>query len=206
MLPSFGSHPELNHMIIGIGASTGGTEAILAVLRVLPEDTPAIIIVQHMPPEGDFTALYAERLNGICRMEVREARDGDIVRRGCAYIAPSDYHVRIEKKGGQYILACSRDEKCNGHRPSVDVLFHSMAQNVTCSMIGIIMTGMGNDGAAGLLAMRRKGAYTVGQDEESSVVYGMPKEAFKMGAVVAQVPCDNIAALIYYHIKNDYIK
>jgi len=199
--PALGVNPAFHNVIIGIGASTGGTEAVLTVLRMLPEDTPCIVVVQHMPPEGGFTAQYAQRLDGLCRMEVREAKDGDEIKRGRVYIAPADHHTRIIRGGGRYTLTCTQEKRYNGHRPSVDVLFHSMAENASCQTVGVIMTGMGNDGAKGLLAMRKKGAYTIGQDQESSVVYGMPYEAYKIGAVTVQAPCEHIAGLIHQHLK-----
>ena len=199
--PALGSNPVFENVIIGMGASTGGTEAVLEVLCMLPKDMPCIVVVQHMPPEGQFTAQYAERLNQKCQMEVKEARDGDEIRRGRAYIAPGNYHTRIVRRGGKYVLSCTQEDKISGHRPSVDALFHSMAENVTCKMMGVIMTGMGSDGAKGLLAMHKRGAYTIGQDKASSVVYGMPYEAYKIGAVDAQVPCGNIAGLLIQHLK-----
>ena len=199
--PSLGHNPIMNNVIIGIGASTGGTEAVLEVLSMLPEDIPCIVVVQHMPPEGQFTAQYADRLNHKCRMEVREAKHGDEIKRGRVYIAPANYHTRIVRNNGKYILTCTQEHKISGHRPSVDALFHSMAENVKCKMVGIIMTGMGADGAEGLLAMRRQGAYTIGQNQESSVVYGMPYEAYRIGAVDIQVSCDNIAGILVQHLK-----
>ncbi len=188
-----------NHVIIGLGASTGGTEATLEVMKRLPEDIPGMVIVQHMPV--GFTKMYAERLNRLCRMEVREAKSGDEIRRGLALIAPADYQARVTRIGDKYTLACAPGEKVSGHRPSVDVLFRSMADNVQCKMVGIILTGMGQDGADGLLSMRRRGAYTIGQDEESSVVYGMPGVAYKIGAVVTQTSCENIANVLLRHLK-----
>ena len=199
--PPLGVSRTLDCTIIGIGASTGGTEAVLEVLRMLPEDTPGIVVVQHMPAEGNFTAQYAERLNQICKMTVREGRHGDEIRRGWVYIAPADYHTRIVRLGEKYALTCAQDSRINGHRPAVDALFHSMAETIQGNMVGIIMTGMGADGAQGLLAMHRKGAYTIGQDEESSVVYGMPYEAHKIGAVDAQASCEGIAGLLIQHLK-----
>ncbi len=188
-----------NHVIIGLGASTGGTEATLEVMKRLPEDIPGMVIVQHMPV--GFTKMYAERLNRLCRMEVREAKSGDEIRRGLALIAPADYQARVTRIGDKYTLACTPGEKVSGHRPSVDVLFRSMADNVQCKMVGIILTGMGQDGADGLLSMRRRGAYTIGQDEESSVVYGMPGVAYKIGAVVTQTSCENISNVLLRHLK-----
>ena len=196
-------HPVLNtspdKVLIGLGASTGGTEATLEVMKRLPEDIPGMLIVQHMPP--GFTKMYAERLNRLCRMEVREAQSGDEIHRGLALIAPADYQARVVRIGNKYTLSCSPGEKVSGHRPSVDVLFRSMAENVQCKMVGIIMTGMGQDGADGLLSMRKRGAYTIGQDEESCVVYGMPGVAHKIGAVVTQASCEDIAQVLLRHLK-----
>ena len=136
-----------------------------------------MVIVQHMPP--GFTKMYADRLNKLCAMEVREAKDGDEIHPGLALIAPADYQARVVRNGTRYTLSCTYGEKVSGHRPSVNVLFRSMAENVSCKMVGIIMTGMGEDGADGLLAMRKRGAYTIGQDKDSCVVYGMPMVAYK---------------------------
>ncbi len=186
-------------IIIGLGASTGGTEATLAVLRQLPKDTPGIVVVQHMP--AGFTKMYAERLNRICQMEVREAVTGDEIHPGLALIAPAGLQTKIVRMGTRYTVSCQPGEKVSGHCPSVDYLFHSMATGVKCPMVGIIMTGMGRDGADGLLAMRRAGAYTIGQDEESCVVYGMPMEAYKIGAVAVQASCENIAGTLISHLR-----
>lgn len=187
-------------IVIGLGASTGGTEATLEVLKRLPEDIPGMIIVQHMPT--GFTGMYAERLNRLCAMEVREAKNGDEVKRGLALLAPADYQCRIQRTpAGGYFVRVTPGEKVSGHRPSVDALFMSMAEQVRCQMIGIIMTGMGADGAEGLLAMRRKGAFTIGQDQKSSVVYGMPGVAYKIGAVCEQASCDNIANVLLRYLK-----
>ena len=190
-----GARPGLDRVIIGLGASTGGTEATLEVLKRLPADIPGMLIVQHMPT--GFTQMYAERLNRLCQMEVREAKHGDEVRRGLALLAPADYQMRIVRSGTRYTVACVQGaEKVSGHRPSVDALFLSMAEQVHCKMIGIIMTGMGRDGADGLLQMRKAGAYTIGQDKESCVVYGMPMVAYNIGAVQIQASCENIANVL----------
>ena len=188
--PILGSSPNLDRVIIGLGASTGGTEATLAVMKRLPADIPPMVIVQHMPP--GFTKMYAERLNRLCAMEVREAQSGDELHRGLALIAPADLQCRVVRIGARYTVNCTPGEKVSGHRPSVDAMFYSMAETVSCKMVGIIMTGMGQDGAHGLLEMRKKGAYTIGQDKESCVVYGMPMEAFKIGAVCMQAPLSSI--------------
>ncbi|HEX9062166.1 MAG TPA: chemotaxis response regulator protein-glutamate methylesterase [Clostridia bacterium] len=176
--------------VIAIGASTGGTEATYSILKNLPGDMPGIVVVQHMPPV--FTRMYAERLNTSCRLEVREAKDGDRLSPGKVFIAAGDYHMRIKKAGGSYLIESAKGEKVNGHCPSVDVLFDSVAQYAGGNSIGIILTGMGRDGASGLLKMRKKGARTIGQDEASSVVYGMPKVAYDIGAVERQVTLNNI--------------
>ena len=197
-VPLLGTKPGLDNVLVGLGASTGGTEATLEVMKRLPSDIPPMVIVQHMPP--GFTQMYAERLNRLCQMEVREAKHGDELHRGLALIAPADYQTRIVRIGTKYTVSVSSGEKVSGHRPSVDALFQSMAETVTCKMVGIIMTGMGQDGAACLLEMRRKGAYTIGQDQESSVVYGMPGVAAKIGAVMIQASCDNIANVLIRHL------
>ncbi|MBR3705126.1 MAG: chemotaxis response regulator protein-glutamate methylesterase [Oscillospiraceae bacterium] len=194
-----GPQSSLDNVIIGLGASTGGTEATLEVMKQLPADIPGMVIVQHMPP--GFTAMYAERLNRLCKMEVREAKNGDEIRRGLALVAPADFQAKVVRNGNRYTLSCAHGEKVSGHRPSVDVLFRSMAENVSCKMVGIILTGMGQDGADGLLTMRKRGAYTIGQDEETSVVYGMPMVAHKIGAVITQAPIDNIAQVLLRHLK-----
>ena len=181
--------------IIGLGASTGGTEATLEVMKRLPADIPGMVIVQHMPP--GFTKMYAERLNRLCRMEVKEAENGDKIRPGLAMVAPADLQCRVNRSAtGEYYVSCTPGEKVSGHRPSVDALFHSMADNVRCKMIGIIMTGMGADGAEGLLRMRQRGAYTIGQDKESCVVYGMPGVAYERGAVCEQASCERVASVL----------
>lgn len=190
---------NLGHTIIGLGASTGGTEATLEVLKRLPADIPGMVIVQHMPP--GFTGMYAQRLNKICAMEVREAKNGDEIHRGLALVAPADLQARVVRMGSRYTLACQPGEKVSGHRPSVDALFTSMASQVKCHMVGIIMTGMGRDGASGLLEMRKAGAYTIGQDKDSCVVYGMPCVAHEIGAVAIQASCENIAAVLMQHLK-----
>lgn len=194
-----GGHIDLDHTIIGLGASTGGTEATLEVLKRLPADIPGMVIVQHMPK--GFTEMYAQRLNKLCAMEVREAKNGDEIHRGLALVAPADLQARVVRMGTRYTLACQPGDKVSGHRPSVDALFTSMAAQIKCHMVGIIMTGMGRDGASGLLEMRKAGAYTIGQDKDSCVVYGMPGVAQEIGAVMIQASCDNIAAVLMQHLK-----
>lgn len=189
----------LDSTIIGLGASTGGTEATLEVLKRLPAGMPGIVITQHMP-EG-FTAMYAQRLNRICALEVREAKNGDIIRPGLALIAPGAKQMEVIRSGRNYMVQCRAGAKVSGHCPSVDVLFNSIAKNVAINKVGIIMTGMGRDGADGLLAMRQSGAFTIGQDKDSCVVYGMPMVAFNIGAVCTQASCENIASVLLNHLK-----
>lgn len=186
--------------IIAMGASTGGTEAIASILKAFPTDMTGVVIVQHMPPV--FTRMYAERLNNNCLMEVKEAVDGDGIFAGRALIAPGNCHMKIKKNGSNYTVECYKGEKVNGHCPSVDVLFHSAADQAGRKALGIILTGMGTDGARGLLAMRKKGAITIGQDEESCIVYGMPKAAFEIGAVDKQVPLAAIPQQVFAMINS----
>lgn len=190
---------KMNSFIIAIGASTGGTEATLSVLRELPADTPGIVVTQHMP-EG-FTKMYAERLDRLCKMRVREAKDGDLIERGLVLIAPGSLQMRVAKAAGmRHMVKCTKGEKVSGHMPSVDVLFDSMAENVIEGM-GVILTGMGQDGAKGLLKMHRKGMYTLGQSRESCVVYGMPMEAKKLGAVQAEMACEKMPGAIIAYLN-----
>ena len=184
--------------VIAIGASTGGTEATLQVLKDLPADTPGIVVTQHMP-EG-FTKMYADRLNRLCHMKVKEAQSGDPIERGQVLIAPGDFQMKVVRVGNRYSVNCYSGEKVSGHRPSVDVLFQSVADAAGASSVGIIMTGMGRDGADGLLSMKKKGAFTIGQDAESCVVYGMPMVAYNIGAVVTQVSCSNISNVLLKHL------
>lgn len=186
---------DTSEKIISIGASTGGTEAIFNVLKLFQRDVPGIVVVQHMPPV--FTKMYAERLNNSCPLEVKEAQDGDKVYPGRVLIAPGDYHMRLKRTGSLYSVECFRGDKVNGHCPSVDVLFESVAKYCGSNAIGIILTGMGYDGAKGLQSMRKSGARTIGQDEATSVVYGMPKVAYDIGAVERQVPLESIAQAVY---------
>jgi two-component system chemotaxis response regulator CheB len=176
--------------VVAIGTSTGGTLALEEVLTALPRVTPGIVIVQHMPEK--FTAAFAERLNKLCQLEVKEARHGDRVLPGRALIAPGGRHMLLRRDGANYHVDVIDGPLVNRHRPSVDVLFRSVARQAGANALGIIMTGMGDDGAAGLLEMRKAGARTVAQDEESCVVYGMPKEAVKRGGVEKSVPLQAI--------------
>jgi two-component system, chemotaxis family, protein-glutamate methylesterase/glutaminase len=172
--------------IIAIGASTGGTEAIREFLTVLPADAPGIVIVQHMPEK--FTRGFAARLDGLCAVRVKEAEDGDRALAGHVLVAPGNRHMRLVRDGAVYVVHLSDEPHVNRHRPSVDVLFHSCAQAAGANAVGIIMTGMGADGARGLLAMRQAGAATLAQDEASCVVFGMPRTAIDLGAAELVVP------------------
>lgn len=184
------------NLIIAIGASTGGTEAICSVMKDYGADLPGIVIVQHMPP--GFTEMYAKRLDNQCRIRVKEARTGDRVLPGTALIAPGgDKHMRVVNVGGNYQVEVVAGPKVNGHCPSVDVLFESVARVAGKDALGIILTGMGGDGAKGLLAMRQAGAKTIGQDESTCVVYGMPKVAYDLGAVEHQDKLSDIAKRTY---------
>ena len=190
--------------LLAIGASTGGTRALEAVLTQLPANMPGIVIVQHMPPV--FTKSFAERLDSICNLNVKEAEDNDLVRPGQALIAPGNYHMLVDKVGAKYYARIKQGPPVHHQRPSVDVMFNSIAQNVGVNAMGVILTGMGADGAKGLLAMKQKGSYTIGQDEETSVVYGMPKEAYKLGAVDDVLPLQKIPDAIIKHMKKQTLQ
>ena len=177
--------------VVAIGTSTGGTQALEVVLKALPRVCPGIVIVQHMPEK--FTAEFAARLDNICSISVKEAQNNDRVVPGLALIAPGGKHLLLRRRGAQYFAEVVDGPLVNRHRPSVDVLFRSVAKSAGANALGIIMTGMGDDGAAGLLEMRNAGAHTIAQDEESCVVYGMPKEAVLRGAVEKTVPLNAIA-------------
>jgi two-component system chemotaxis response regulator CheB len=177
--------------VIAVGASTGGTEALKDFLMMLPADAPGVIIVQHMPEK--FTKSFAERCDQLCTIRVKEAEDGSRVLAGHALIAPGNYHMALRRNGAQYFVHVYSGPPVNRHRPSVDVLFQSAAECAGRNTVGIIMTGMGADGARGLLAMREAGARTIAQDEATSVVFGMPKEAIALGAAEAVLPLDRIA-------------
>jgi two-component system chemotaxis response regulator CheB len=185
---------ETTERVVAIGTSTGGTQALEAVLTALPQVCPGIVIVQHMPEK--FTGAFAARLNELCRIEVREARSGDRVLPGRALIAPGGRHMLLKRNGAQYHVDIVDGPPVSRHRPSVDVLFRSVAKCAGKNALGIIMTGMGDDGAAGLLEMRNEGALTIAQDEQTCVVYGMPKEAAKRGAVIKTLPLGAIAGAI----------
>lgn len=185
--------------LVGIGASTGGPSALMKVFSSLPDNFPApVLVVQHMP-EG-FTKAFAERLNSSSSLEVKEAEDMDKVLPGCGYIAPGHSHIILERRSGDFLIRLSKSEKVSGHRPSIDVMLSSIAENYTSELIGVIMTGMGRDGAEGISKIRQKGGYTVAQDEETSVVYGMNRVAVELGGVVDKVPLEQISKKIVEHL------
>ncbi len=186
--------------IVAIGASTGGTEAIFEVIKQFRRDIPGVVIVQHMPP--GFTKMYAERLNNQCEVAVKEAQTGDKVVQGQVLIAPGDRQMRLVKVGNEYQVECRGEEKVSGHCPSVDVLFQSVAKAAGAKAIGVILTGMGADGSKGLLEMRNAGAQTIGQNEATCVVYGMPKVAYDIGAVQYQLALSAISGKVYGLLKS----
>lgn len=188
--PASYSRPS-TEKLIAIGASTGGTEAIREVLTRLPADCPAVLITQHMPP--GFTRSFAQRLDSLCRIVVSEAQDAERVLPGHAYIAPGGRHMRLARSGSNYMVAIDDSEPVNRHRPSVDVLFRSVAAHAGPNALGVMLTGMGKDGAAAMLEMKRAGSFTIAQDEASCVVFGMPKEAIALGAVDEVLPVTRIA-------------
>ena len=185
--------------VIVIGASTGGTDATAEILKRLPDDLPGIVIVQHMPP--GFTRMYAQRLDGLSGIRVTEAGNRDRVRRGRALVAAGGIHLLLERDADGYFVRCAEGERVNGHCPSVGVLFDSAARAAGPEAVGVILTGMGRDGAEGLLHMKQAGAYTIGQDRESSVVYGMPMAAYELGALSVQAPLSKIADLILRRVR-----
>jgi two-component system chemotaxis response regulator CheB len=189
---------DLTNKILAIGASTGGTEAIKDVLTRLPATIPGIVVVQHMPPR--FTTAFSERLNGLCAFEVKEGADGDSVYPGRCLIAPGNFHMLLRRSGARYFVNVKTGPMVHHQRPAVDVLFRSVAKSAGRNALGVILTGMGADGAEGLGLMREAGSYTIGQNEASCVVYGMPKAAFEAGAVTKQLPLDQIAAEIMRRI------
>jgi len=196
---SYSEQKSNRQKIIAIGASTGGTEALKKLLTKLPANTPGIIITQHMP--ANFTQAFSERLNSLCIVEVKEAENGDILSTGKVFIAPGDKHMVLRKSGHQYSIEVGGGKKVSGHKPSVDVMFNSVAKVASNNALGVILTGMGSDGAKGLLAMKNAGAATLGQNKNSCVVYGMPKVAFEMGAVDKQIDIEAMASAILKHIN-----
>ena len=188
-----------SNKVIAIGASTGGTEALASVLENLPPTTPGIIVVQHMP--AGFTKMYAERLNRICNMSAREAVDGDRVEQGLILIAAGEYHLKLCRDARGFFISSKRGDKVSGHCPSVDVMFESVSEVAKEKAVGVILTGMGADGAQGMLKMKKAGAYTIGQDKETCVVYGMPMVAFNIGGVMKQAPLQAIPKLILDNLK-----
>jgi two-component system chemotaxis response regulator CheB len=184
--------------IIAIGASTGGTEAVKDVLMALPPNTPPILITQHMPEH--FTKTWADRMNSLCRISVKEAEDGDSVLPGHALVAPGSYHMTLVRSGARYSVQINQDPPVNRHRPSVEVMFASVAQYAGANAIGVILTGMGGDGAKEMLTMKQAGAFTIAQDEASCVVFGMPKEAIKLGGVDKILPLPEIPVAIVTYV------
>lgn len=180
--------------IIAMGSSTGGTEALLQIFKQLPLDIPGIVVVQHIPV--NFSRMFAQRLDAQTHFSVKEAEPGDIVEPGMIFIAPGDRHMRINRRGNNIRLDVYKGEKVNGHCPSVDVLFESVAKEMGRNAVGVILTGMGSDGAKGLLSIRQHGGRTIGQNEASSVVYGMPRVAYIIGAVEKQAPLEVIPTLM----------
>jgi two-component system chemotaxis response regulator CheB len=189
---------QTTERVVVIGASTGGTEALKVFLEALPEDAPGMIIVQHMPEH--FTRAFANRLNGLCRVSVKEAEDDDTVMRGRVLIAPGNRHTLLKRSGARYCAEVKDGPLVCRHRPSVDVLFRSAARYAGKNAVGVIMTGMGDDGAKGMLEMKEAGAYTIAQDEASCIVFGMPKEALKLKAVDSVVGLDAIAGMVLSHV------
>jgi two-component system chemotaxis response regulator CheB len=183
-----------NGYVVALGASTGGTDALECVLKAFPKDMPPTLVVQHMPPV--FTKMYAERLDKSCAMSIKEASDGERLENGVCLVGAGGYHLELRKDPRGYYVKCTPGEKVSGHIPSVDVMFASVADTAGHKAVGAILTGMGADGAKGLLKMRNKGAYTIGQNQETCIVYGMPMEAYKLGACREQQPLENIGAAL----------
>jgi two-component system chemotaxis response regulator CheB len=190
---------ETTEKVVVVGASTGGTEALREFLEALPEDAPGIVIVQHMPEH--FTAAFAKRLDGLCRVGVKEAEDNDTVIRGRALIAPGNRHTLLKRSGARYYVEVKDGPLVCRHRPSVDVLFRSAARYAGKNALGVIMTGMGDDGARGMKELHDAGAFTIAQDEQSCVVFGMPNEAIKLGGVNLVLPLSKIAEGVVHHAR-----
>ncbi len=194
-----GAMLQTTEKVVTIGASTGGTEALRALLEVLPPDAPGIVIVQHMPEV--FTRAFANRLDSLCQISVKEAETNDTVLRGRALIAPGNHHTLLKRSGARYYVEIKDGPLVSRHRPSVDVLFRSAARYAGANAVAVIMTGMGDDGATGMLEMKQAGAYTIAQDEATSVVFGMPNEAIKRGAVDEVLPLQIIARSVLTHAR-----
>ena len=186
--------------IIAVGASTGGTEAIKEFLMQLPSNSPAVVITQHMPP--GFTTSYAKRLNTLCKLNVKEAQGGERILPGNAYLAPGSFHLLIERSGADYLLRLSDSALVSGHKPSVDVMFNSLAKCAPQNTVAVILTGMGKDGAAGMFSLHQQGAYTLAQDEASCVVYGMPKEAINLGGVDTVLSLNAMAPAVVKYLQS----
>ena len=193
-LASVPYHFAATHKVVAIGASTGGTEALKDLLSPLPPDFPGVVIVQHMPET--YTRQFAQRLDSLCRIRVHEAKDGDAILPGHALLAPGGHHMTVARRGAEYAVHVYRGERVNRHQPSVDVLFSSCAQQLGRNALGVILTGMGSDGARGLLEMKQADAFTIAQDEATSVVFGMPKEAILLGAADQVLPLGKIPAAL----------
>ncbi len=201
VLKPVGNHYLSSEKLIMVGASTGGTEAIKEFLIKMPSDCPGILITQHMPK--GFTSQFSQRLDRICNIKVSEAVGGERILPGHAYIAPGDEHMRLAKSGANYIIQLDKDPPISGHRPSVDVLFHSAAKCAGKNAVGVILTGMGKDGALGLLAMKKMGAYNFAQDQDSCIVFGMPREAIALGAADVVAPLSSLAGLVLDHFRKN---
>ncbi len=199
--PLMGKHERITKNIIAIGASTGGTEATHQILKELSPNMPPIVIVQHMPPV--FTKLYADRMNATCTLNIKEAENGEELKNNYVYIAPGDQHMKLIKGAQGTFIRLFQGERVNGHCPSVDVLFDSVAEYYGKDAVGVILTGMGNDGAKKMVKLREKGAYTIGQNEDSCVVYGMPKVAYDLGAVEEQLALKDIGKAITKAVTED---
>jgi two-component system chemotaxis response regulator CheB len=190
--PLSGALLKSTHKVLAVGASTGGTEALRELLTALPSDSPGVVVVQHMPEK--FTRSFAQRLDGLCKVRVKEAQDGDRILPGHVLIAPGNYHLEVTRSGGNYLTKIFQADPVSGHRPSVDVMFDSCSRVLGPHVVGVILTGMGADGARGMLSMYRAGAHTIAQDEATCVVFGMPKEAIATGGVHDVLPLPRIAA------------
>lgn len=195
------NHTKKPVEVIAIGASTGGTHATMTLLKSLPKDLPPIVVVQHMPKS--FTGLYAHQLDQQCDLHVFEAKNGMVLEAGHVYIAPGDHHLTIEKRAHQYRIVLSQGDRVKGHKPSVDVLFHSLANLPMQKSVGLILSGMGSDGAEGLLAMKNAHAHTLGQSESSCVVYGMPKTAMGVGAIVEEHTIEKMGSRLVQLVRGE---